>query len=154
MMPMSAELRRFLPADPAHNLTSRERLRLQLAEDVANFLRWGGRIDVLDTRRGEPKPSAPRQAKQDNAIGFQADVDRGRVIVDGEEWISLDKAAGLAGWSKGPLRVAMSEGRYPETRKLNRRIFVRLVDALSWAVENGRYQCDRDAAIRELEALA
>lgn len=75
-------------------------------------------------------------------------------MIDGEEWVTLDRAAAVSGWSKPVLNKHVREGNFPEVRKVRRRNFTRHIDALRWTVENGKFQCDKDAALRALEAMA
>lgn len=152
-MQLSESLRRPAPA-PMPSMTTKQQERLEIQRQVQQFLRRGGRVQVLPTRVGDPDPEPPKKPSQDNIAGFKADLDRGVLLIDGEQWVNLDRAAKIAGWSKTVVATAVADGRYPPIRKVSRRNFVRLTDALTWAVAHGKFQCDRDAALRELEALA
>lgn len=152
-MQLSESLRRPAPA-PMPSMTTKQQERLEIQSQVREFLGRGGRIETLPTRVGDPDPEPPKKPSQDNMAGFKADLNRGALMIDGEQWVSTDRAAKLSGWSKPVISKAIVEGRFPPIRKVSRRNFVRLTDALTWAAANGKFQCDRDAALAELEAIA
>ena len=153
MQVLSESMRRLAP-ETMPPLSTKQQSRLEIEDQVQAFLRQGGRIQVLPTRIGDPEPEAPKRPSQDNVAGFKADLHRGGLLIDGEHYINTARAAKISGWSKSGIDTYIWEGRFPPIRKVSRRNFVRLTDALTWAAANGKFQCDRDAALRELEAMA
>lgn len=135
-------------------MTTKQQERLEIEAQIRAFEARGGRIQVLPTRTGDPEPEAPKRPSQNNVAGFKADLHRGGLLIDGEHYINTARAAKISGWSKSGIDTFIWEGRYAPIRKVSRRNFVRLTDALAWAAENGKTEADRAAARRELEALA
>ena len=153
MQVLSESMRRLGP-ETMPPLSTKQQERLEIEEQVQAFLRQGGRIRVLPTRIGDPEPEAPKRPSQDNVAGFKADLHRGGLLIDGEHYINTARAAKISGWSKSGIDTYIWEDRYVPIRKVSRRNFVRLTDALAWAAENGKTEADREAARRELESLA
>lgn len=145
--------RRLAPEQIA-NLTTKEQERQEIDEQVREFLARGGRIETLPVRTGDPTPQAPSRPSRGSVVDLKADLAKGVLLIDGEEWVSLDRAAAISGWSKPVLNKHMREGTFPQVRKVSRRNFTRHVDALRWTVENGKRQCDKDSALLALEAMA
>lgn len=153
MQVLSESMRRLAP-ETMPPLSTKQQERLEIEDQVRAFLLQGGRIQVLPTRIGDPEPEAPKRPSQDNISGFKADLHRGGLLIDGEHYINTARAAKISGWSKSGIDTFIWEGRYLPIRKVSRRNFVRLTDALAWAAENGKTEADRAAARRELEAMA